>query len=150
MTFITGQAIRIHRTIAEAPLSPEDSIARFERYGPTGMVYATREDGSDAVAFASECAPIGRVITVAKRLPEPVGTLPVKKTGGFRLQRSHSKSKHKDGISYAELADLAGVTVNVVKKAVIAGRLIARKLGYRSAIIEHAEAARWLKVRAAR
>jgi hypothetical protein len=48
MTFTTGQTIRIRRTLLDSSVNFEDSLARFERYGPSGMVYATREDGSDS------------------------------------------------------------------------------------------------------
>lgn len=147
MTLTTGQTIRIRRTIDEAPLSAEDSLARFERYGSTGMVYATREDGSDAVAFASECAPVNRAITVAKRSPEPVGALQGATTTGFRLSNRAKPSKHRDGMTYAELSEASGVTVNVIKKAIINGQLKIRKLGHRSAIVEHDEAQRWMKSR---
>jgi len=148
VTFNPGQTIRIHRTTLQAPLSAEDSLARFERYGPAGMVYATREDGSDAVAFPSECSGSNAIIHVAKRSPEPVGAAAGAATAtGFNFTSRRVHPKHKDGHTYAELAEMSRVSVNIIKKDVIAGRLKVKRLGHRTTLVEFDEAQRWMKSR---
>jgi hypothetical protein len=144
MTFNPGQTIRIRRTFLDSSVNFEDSLARFERYGPSGMVYATREDGSDAVVFAEECFPTSKVAVIRARAVAPEAR-PVPGTFNFR---NHPTAKREAvGYSYAQLAELAGVTINVLKKHIIAGRVKTVKLGHRSAAVAFDEAKRWLESR---
>lgn len=144
MTFNPGQTIRIRRTVFDSVASFEDSLARFERYGPSGMVYATREDGSDAVALAEECFPSSKTAIIKAKAVQPKPR-PVPGTFNFG---NHAKPKHEAiGYTYAQLAEKAGITINVLKKLVIAGKIKAVKLGHRSAAVTFDEANRWLESR---
>jgi hypothetical protein len=144
MTFTTGQTIRIRRTLLDSSVNFEDSLARFERYGPSGMVYATREDGSDSVAFAEECFPSSHVAVIRARAVAPEAR-PVPGTFNFR-NHAHTK-RDVAGYSYIQLADMAGITVSVLKKMISAGKLKSERIGPRRAAVAFDEAKRWLESR---
>jgi hypothetical protein len=144
MTFNPGQTIRIRRTVFDSVASFEDSLARFDRYGPSGMVYATREDGSDAVAFAEECFPSPKTAIIKAKAVQPE---PRPVPGTFNFRNHPTAKRDAVGYSYAQLADRAGITINVLKKLIIAGKIKAVKLGHRSAAVTFDEANRWLESR---
>jgi hypothetical protein len=154
-----GQTIIIKRTGRFA----ENSIARFERVGSTGMVYATREDGSDAVAFADEVSVAlgcdvqikakGEEVKVARRSnPSFFVDYANRNANGNSAKPNRRKPRpgrdwyHLPGVSLTEVAKMAGCTPNVVQKAFRSGDISATRHGHRTVRVDHGEATRWSSI----
>jgi hypothetical protein len=138
--------------------------ARVERQSvATEMVYLTDEHGSDRVTFADELWPaIGFTGTIPPATPEhlrpksaPLGfqdfSAKSKEMKAARDERKRKRlantktEKRHPGLTYGEVADLAGCTYNVVKKATISGRLERIKISHRECRIMPDVAETWAK-----
>lgn len=154
-----GQTIIINRTGRFS----ENSLARFERVGSTGMIYATRQDGSDAVAFADEVSAAldcevqikakGDEVKVAKHSKPGYFTdyaeSNEKRNSGKRKRRKVRPGRdwyHLPGVSLTEVASMAGCHPSVTQRAYRAGQIKATKHSHRTVRVDHKEAARWSSI----
>lgn len=151
-TYQEGQTIRITRIGQWA----EDGLARFDRRGSTGMIYATRIDGSDAVAFEDEVTPEDVEITVAAKsfVPPSFGgeraiLVDYAKRNADRAKRRRRPRPgrdwaHLEGHSLKDVAKMAGCTPNTVQKAFRAGLIEGVKHGRRTVRVTDQEAKKWI------